>query len=338
MTVTAKEVAQHCGLSRETVAQILHGRGDRYRQITRDKVLAAANSLGYRPNSAARAMRLGRFRSIGIICATEAGLGRLDSSLLLGIEHAARNELHLTIGQVGDEQLSNRDGLPRIVGEWSCDGLLVNYVARFPPGIRELLTNSHIPAIWLNVRHEVDCIYPDDRGAAEAATRHLVELGHRRIAWFNCTGGEHYSKADRSEGYGAIMRAAGLGLHCHNVPIHGAGEALGAAARALFRAPERPTAVVCYSANEAVPAAFAAASLGLAIPRDLSLVCLGPVSPDVLGLDVTQAQPDFFDMGTRAVELVNRRIVEPDRPLPSVIHPFTWIPGATTAPPAVSPS
>src|SRR5580704_4944897 len=176
MTVTAKEVAVHCGLSRETVAQILHGRGGRYRPATRDKVLAAAHQLGYRPNSAARAMRLGRFRSIGIMCATEAGLGRLDTNLLLGIEHAARNELHLTIGQVGDEQLAHIDGLPRIVGEWSCDGLLINYVARFPAGVRDLLRQAHIPAIWLNVRHERDCIYPDDRGAAELATRHLIEL------------------------------------------------------------------------------------------------------------------------------------------------------------------
>lgn len=334
MTVTAKEVALHCGLSRETVAQILHGRSGRYRLATRDKVLAAANQLGYRPNSAARAMRLGRFRSIGIICATEAGLGRLDTNLLLGIEHAARNELHLTIGQVGDEQLSHSDGLPRIVGEWSCDGLLINYVARFPAGVRDLLAHAHIPAIWLNVRHEVDCIYPDDRGAAEMATRHLIELGHRRIAWFCCTGGEHYSRTDRCEGYGAAMRASGLDLRCHIVPIPGdGGEALGAAANALFAGHDRPTAVVCYAAHEAIPAAFAAASLGLAIPRDLSLVCLGPASALGLGRDVTHAHPDFFDMGMRAVDLVNRRIADPDRPLPPVVHPFIWIPGSTTAPP-----
>lgn len=336
MNPTAKDIAARCGVSRETVNQILRGRGDRYRPTTRDKVMAAATELGYRPNSAARAMRLGRFSSIGIVSAAEGGRGTLDPSLLLGIQDAACSDLHLAIGQVGDAAFADADGLPRIVGEWSCDGLLINYVASFPAGVAELLQRSRIPAIWLNVSHDADCIHPDDRGAALAATVRLIALGHRRIAWLSCTGGDHYSRRDRREGYVTAMREAGLAPLVHEQPMQGGGAPLGAFARSLLAGSARPTAVVCYSAGEAIPLAYAAAGLGLRLPADLSLVCLGPAGCEALGIAVTHARPDFYAMGWRAVDMIRRRIAQPGTVLPTQVHPWTWIDGATIAPPPAS--
>lgn len=332
MSVTIQDVADRCRLSRETVNHILRGRGAKYRPETRERVLAAAGELGYRPNSAARAMRLGSFRSIGLVSASERGVGALDAGLLLGIQGAAGTDLHISIGQVDDGAFTSPDGLPRIVGEWSCDGLLLNYVAAFPSAVRELLERSGIPAVWLNVRHESDCIHPDDHGAAAEAVRRMAAVGHRRIAYLSCTGGEHYSRDDRREGYLAAMRTAGLQPIVHEQPISGGGAALGAAVGAALDG--RPSALLCYSAGEAIPAAYAAAVRGLAIPRDLSLVCLGPAGTEGLGIAVAHARPDFHAMGRAAVDLLRRRIARPRASIPTVIHPFTWSEGATLAPPA----
>ena len=76
--------------------------------------------------------------------------------------------------------------------------------------------------MWVNAKFEVDCVYPDDYGAAKSATRQLIELGHRRIAFvhfinplFGATFEEsrprfHYSVEDRAFGYRDAMREAGL--------------------------------------------------------------------------------------------------------------------------------
>src|SRR6185369_16509410 len=85
MPVTIKEIAERSGLSIPTVSQVLNNKGHRYRSETCNRVLKAVRELGYRPNSSARAMRMGRFNCVALLLSTESYRSFLPNELLRGI-------------------------------------------------------------------------------------------------------------------------------------------------------------------------------------------------------------------------------------------------------------
>src|SRR5687768_3954251 len=82
MAVTVSTIAKHVGLSRQTVAFVLAGRHHLFREETRQKVLAAAEQLGYRRNAAAVAMSRGRYNAVGLLQSSNAALGTVHYNML----------------------------------------------------------------------------------------------------------------------------------------------------------------------------------------------------------------------------------------------------------------
>jgi LacI family transcriptional regulator len=342
-----KLIAAEAGISPNTVLRVLRGENkERWPSAIRRaaEIRRIAMKHGYLPNGSARAMRRGRFNCMALLLSTDRGRSYLPDELFNGIHDALHDHsMRLVISKLADEQLTSGQVMPAILREWSCDGLLINYTDRVPPEMVQLIGKYHIPSVWINRKQENDCIYYDDRGGAEAGTRHLIEQGHRGIAyldfiprdrWHN----SHYSHADRHDGYSRAMLAAGLTpMPREAFADVDVAERLDATV-ALLKGERRPTALVCYDTG--ARALLAAALAGLQVPRDLSILTFAPQRGDAggrrgesfLGRAVGQMGLPVEDAGHNAVDLLLRKIAAPAEKLPACVLPLKLDPGDTCGP------
>lgn len=349
MSVTIKLIAESTGLSIPTVGNILGKAAHRYNPETRRRVLQAASDLGYRPNASARAMRNKTLGCAALILSRsqQQTLSFIPDGLLDGLDdELATHNMHLTVSRLTDEELSSPAFLPKVLREYMADGMIVNCTHRIPEPMLELIHAHHAPAVWTNAKLADDCVYPDDFGAARAATERLLSLGHRRIAMVQLmdpTGWSgtfeqnrprmHYSVFDRAAGYGQAMREAGLNpqvlTHERFIPPPEQVETC----HALLKSADRPTAVLAYARHEASAVVCAARLLGWTVPADLSLVVFSPRDPDTLGYSVTAAAIPTQEMGRRAVQMLLEKIKTPGTARAPVPLPYGLQTSQTIGPP-----
>jgi DNA-binding LacI/PurR family transcriptional regulator len=266
MNITQKDIAAKLGVSNQLVSYALNGTGTVSDQM-RQRIVATATELGYRPNTSARVMKTGRFGCIGILMSTIRNRSALQSLLMEGIhDELALHDQHLMLVKSPDEPLTDEAAMPRLLREWMVDGLLVAFNLSTPPGMIETIRRHNIPSIWLNSDQEINCVRPNDEAAGYDAARHLQELGHRRIAYVTNTKSRHYSVAHRESGYRRAMREAGLKAQVLKIDTdEPRAQQLEISLRWLTR-PTRPTAMIFYSTDMALIAFYAAERLGLRIP------------------------------------------------------------------------
>lgn len=333
--VTIAQIAAEVGLAKSTVSCVLNGKPNPGVSPARAALVhEAAKRLNYRPSAAARAMRTGRFNAVGMILSDKIN----KISPFITMWRAMLDELHqrnltLTIGQLPDEELTNEACVPRLLGEWAVDGLIVDYVSELPERMLHLINEHHIPSVWINNRMDADCVYPDDMGAFRMATEHLLSLGHQRIAYMSWCTPHHYSHRDRRAGYAAAMKSAGLAVRDLSHPKGLPRVARLEQARALLRQPDRPSAFMCWEKDDAFPLLLAASEMGLQVPRDLSLICAHHEPTDEMGLMLSHVLVPAIEMGREAVRMLQRRIERPDVHQDPVAIPLTFNQGSTIAKP-----
>ena len=328
MSVTIKQIAQRTGLSIPTVGNVLGRAANRYSADTRRRVLEAAEELGYKPNSSARAIRNGRFGCAALVLSRSRASTHsyLPPHLLDGIDdELGAHNMHLTVSRLTDEELTTSDFIPKVLREHLADGMIVNYTHEIPPPMLELIRSHRTPAVWVNAKLDGDCVYPDDFAAAKRATEELIKLGHKRIAMvhlvarFDWTGEFadkrpqfHYSVADRADGYRSATRAAGLEprITSHEQFVNESEQLK--TCRALLSGADRPTAVLAYSENEGQAVIGAALSLGLDVPRDLSVLVFAAGEYYVAGHLVSVVEVPTEEMGRRAVRMLLEQLKQPE--------------------------
>lgn len=340
MAITLKRIAEHCGLSLQTVGAVLSGKEALFRPETVAKVKAAAQELGYRPNSAAKAMRSGRFDCAALVLSDNPWRSTLFRPQLTGIDHALNAAgMHLIHALIPEQDLRERGQVPRIIGELMADGLLINYNTGIPDALDQVITKHRLPAIWMNAKRARDCVYPDDEGAGRLATEHLLQLGHQRIAYVDYCHAttqpdQHYSAWDRQAGYEQAMRAAKLTPRVITSPQSVPSAQIPQVARAWLEAADRPTAVVTYCEREAEPILYAATALmGMQVPRDLSIVTIADDPADHTGVPLATVILPRYDLGKVAVDMLLERIAAPKRSLQARCLQVKLVPGVSTATP-----
>jgi LacI family transcriptional regulator len=335
--VTISQIAKEAGAAKSTVSCVLNGKfKESGASAARIAVIQeVAGRLNYRPSAAARAMRTGRFNAIGLVLGAQPGHTSPFADLALGllVDLRQRN-LSLTVASLPDEALAVGGFVPRMLGEWAVDGLLVDGVHEAPERMGALIRQHHIPSVWLNARLERDCVRADDAGATRLAVEHLLGLGHRRIAYHAFAPTAHHSHHDRADGYAQAMRAAGLEPRVLRAPIAVVPAERLAWSRQLLAASDRPTAVVAYGVEDALPLMVAALGQGLRVPDDLSLIAVHPGPAHFTGLPLTTLVVPVAAIGRAALAMLLERIADPRREQPAQAVPFTLDPGMTCAPPA----
>src|SRR5687768_16607026 len=348
MSVTIKQIAERTGLSVPTVGNVLGSAAHRYSASTRSKVMQAVQELGYRPNASARAMRRGRFGCAALVLSRshQQTHSHIPAGLLDGLDdELSLHDMHLTVSRLSDEELSSEEFIPKVLRQHTADGIIVNYTHEIPDEMLKLIHAHHAPAVWLNAKLNSDCVYPDDRAAATAVTDELLKLGHRRIALVHLIARlgapgtfadvwdrAHCSSGDRAAGDVDAMSRAGLPARVlsHERFIENADQIESCVA--LLSGPDRPTAVLAYSENEAHPLMCAARVLGLSLPRDLSVVMFAPNSLTVAGYEMSVAAVPTEEMGRRAVRMLIEKLEAPEQDCTPQRVPYGLVHGQTTGP------
>jgi len=334
---TLDDVARAAGVSKVTVSNVLNGRNkEAYPSAVRraDEIRHIAASLGYRPNAAAKSVRTGRFGAVGLLLSSEPNASVMFDVAwrsILGALH--EHDLHLNVGDLPDDKLTDERFVPKLLRELAADGLLINYIADIPPQMDRLIRRHRIPSVWMNARLEADCVFPDDRGNAYAATRRLLEMGHTRVAYLDLSVSSHYSAAEREAGYSEAMAEAGLTPRPQRAEGATGPDAWQARCSAFLAAPGRPTAVLTYEAYHAVPLYVAALRAGLDVPRDLSILTFHHQPVGTLGIPMDTMEIPAAAMGEQAVRMLYRRMEQPGLSLPPLPLPGRLVPGATCAAP-----
>lgn len=269
---TSQDVADLAGVSRSAVSLVLNGRGQG--NISRENqaaILAAAKELDYSPNPVALSLRTRRTATIGVVTdsiATSAFAGRL---LHGASEQAAAHGYLLLVIDTQQNRAAEQRAYETLRNR-QVDGLV--YAAMSlkpyepPPSLGEsvaVLANCWDPS------GTVASFIPDEIAGARAATRHLIERGHRDIVMLTGTP-EMVASGLREQGFGQAMADAGLPVPEPIVAGWEIDKGYAAARHVLTTYHPRPSAMFVIDDRAAVGVVLAAASLGLTVPGDLSVV------------------------------------------------------------------
>jgi DNA-binding LacI/PurR family transcriptional regulator len=302
--VTIADVAAHAGVGAGTVSRVLND-SPRVSERTRARVLAAIELLEYRPNPLARGLSRGRCQTLGVVVPffTHASaverlrgvVAALDGSrydlVLFNVESPVHRDEHFAT-------LTRRD---------RADGLLVMSLPP-PAGSLARLADSGVPIVLLDSRGAgVPMVVTDDVEGGRVATRHLVDLGHERIAFIGDEPGNPLgftSSGARERGYVETMAEVGLKVRPgdirHGPHVRTVAREL---ANQLLAGDDRPTAVFAASDTQALGVLEAARAAGLQVPHDLSVVGFDDIEVSSYAGLTTVRQP-LFESGRRATELL----------------------------------
>jgi LacI family transcriptional regulator len=314
---TSQDVAELAGVSRSAVSLVLNGRGTGNVSSERQAAIRrAAKRLNYTPNSVAVSLRNQRTNTIGVVTdaiATTAFGGKL----LSGAADAARTEgcLLLVIDTQRDPERESA-AFSTLVGR-QVDGLMFAGMELRPFHAPEpmhtapsVLSNCYEPD---NAVTSVSC---DEVGGGHRATELLLEAGHRDIVMLSGTT-DVVATARRVEGYLSAVRATGVEPRPPVTTGWEIDKGYAAAMRVLD-SESRPTGIVCANDRVAMGVALAAARLGLALPRDLSVVGYDDdenVAPCLVP-PLTTIRLPHYEMGWEAMRFLLRRIAgeSPEQP------------------------
>jgi len=355
---TMKDIAIATGVSRSTVSRILNNTPLMVPVAaeTRERVLAAARDLDYRPNPLARALRgaptmlLGAIvRDItdpffaGAIEAVSSAARAHGYNIVLGVAHGRATEAH---------------ELATVLEARQCDGILVLGDMGDQPRLLADLRDSHVPvvAMWQGTRLDlIPGVQVDNGLGIRLAVEHLIALGHRRIAFIGgrLLGDIRERQAAYVEAMSPVLGEipAGYIQHAANTP-EGGESALGA----LLRLSPRPTAIVASTDVLAIGVLRAALLRGVKVPDELSVVGFDdipmarvtvpslttirmPMEPMataaialLVGSDGQPGDGDGREDGASAADGTTPH--RPDRSIVRVFPPSLVVRGSTLAPPS----
>lgn len=305
MAVTIKDIARKAGVSHATVSRALRD-SPAVSPTTIDHIKQVAVDMGYVPNYAARGLKTKRSNVLGVI------IRRFDdpffSRVLDGIEDVLQAEGYsLFLAASGHNPVKDEEIIASMA-ERRVDGVIL-CSKRIDDKQREKLRSIGISTVLINEQSVEDAAFSvghDDVLGGTEITNHLLELGHRRIA-FVANSNAGLTSQRRQLGYQAALTAAGIIVQPEYViSIEGGQPKEGAAAvQKLIALEEMPTAIVCFNDLVAVGAIHSIIESGLSVPHDVSVTGFDDIA---LAEYVTPALTTFrqpkYEIGRRSAEMM----------------------------------
>lgn len=325
---TLREIADRAGVSVGTVSNVINGTAAVSAE-RRERVLAAIRELDYQPNHVARSLKLKKTRMLGMVISDITN--PFFPQLVRGAEDAALKNSYLLITFNTDDNVEREKRVLSVLRQRRVDGVLLVVApnAGDDGHIRGIL-DSGMPIVCLDrlpAGIEVDSVSVDNVAGARDCVRHLISMGHRRIAIL--TGPKAVqTAAERLQGYQEALIQAGIaadpGLVLEGDFRSESGYRLG---RALLAGSDRPTAVFVCNNMMALGLLRALAELGLNCPRDVAVASFDdfPLAEALQPRMTAVAQP-AYSIGYRGAELLIARIEgRPAEPRPSRIRLATQL-------------
>lgn len=312
--VTVTDVAARAGVSTATVSRALAGKTP-VGEVLRERVLAAAAALNYRPNRAARSLRARRSLTIAVIIPDIQNF--FFTGIVRGIDDVLqREDFTFLLGNSDGRADRERVYVETLRAEGAAGFIIVP--AQDNPDLYQELLHANLPIVALDrtaTGITLDHVMVTNLEGARDATAHLLNLGHRRIGYVG--GPPNLSVAkDRYAGYGQALQQADVPLDralVRNADFQQAGGY--AATEMLLQLPARPTALFVANNLMTLGALQALHERRLRIPDDVALIGFDdmPWATSLQPPLTAVAQPTY-ELGTTAAKLLLARLREPERP------------------------
>lgn len=340
-----KQLAQTLGLSQTTVSRALNG----YPEVsaaTRARVVAAAEAAQYVPSGRAKSLATGRTMTIGHVIPLSNRreiVNPIFGDFLAGAGAVyAANGYNVLLNLVPDDD--DLRAYREMQARAEVDGIVVHAPRmndRRIGHLRELGLPFVVHGRASGMTDPYDWIDVENRAAVEAATAHLVGLGHRRLALLNGVEAFDFARQRRA-GFEAALAAAGIAPDPAWMRSGDMTEPYGyRAARAMLAADPAPTAFVTASIVTAIGVRRAVEDLGLRLGREVSLVTWDDALSYLRNEEQADAEgPAIFTAmrsavhaaGARAADILLARIADPDAPPMTALLETTFVPGRSSGP------
>jgi LacI family transcriptional regulator len=305
--LTIRQIADLAGVSIATVSRVLNGRDD-VAPETREAVTRVIRENGYTANRSARGLSAGRTGLVGVL--VPLIYPAYFSSILAGAAEALSElDLRVVLSPTGHEHEREVSLLERLM-HGVTDGALIVMPEESSPELELLVAGGYRFVVVdpiMPLAERIPSVSAAHTSGADQAMRHLLELGHRRIA--QITGPRGWlATEDRRRGYQAALASAGIlpdpALEVEAIPEIPPGRA---AAEQLLDVAEAPTAIFAFNDNIAIGAIQAARARGLRVPEDLSIVGFDDVEgATIVTPALTTVRQPLAEMGRTAVSLLSR--------------------------------
>ncbi|MCX6407446.1 MAG: LacI family DNA-binding transcriptional regulator [Propionibacteriales bacterium] len=327
---TILDVAREAGVSKSTVSRVLDERLPTSHSASAQRVRDAAQRLGYRRDRFASALRRQQTRTVGVL------VPRLtDTVMAMTFEQVAaacaRRDQFAIVATTDDDPATEQEAVERLLDQ-RVDGLVLT-TARLGDDLTARLRDRGVPVVLaLRADGSTPSAVGDDELGGYLAARHLVDLGHRRIA---LVAGPSYASS-------AVGRQAGFRRALAEVGVTDVGDLVHESAfsmesgedvaRRVLASPDRPTAVFAVNDNTAIGVLAAAQALELSVPEDVSVVGYNDVPVSArLPRPLTTVRVPFDQIAAATLELLDE--TRAGAPVRHVVVAPTLIPRSTSARP-----
>lgn len=301
MSITIRDVARRAGVSVTTVSRALNGTGP-VSDEARRRVEAASAELRYMPHGTARSLITRRTDVLGVVLPDLSG--DLFGEVIRGMPPRAQERgYHLLLSSSHDGQREIELAVGAMRGR--VDGMIVmspdvsgaELAKSLPPDVPVVLLDCDVSGT------DFPAINVDNFGGARQMGRHLVGLGHRRVAMVTGSAAS-FDARERLRGFRAAL-AESAGVEGVEAPGDFTEAGGYRAALALLAGPHPPTAIFCANDAMAVGAISALRVAGRRVPDDVAVAGFGDVPPGrYLSPSLSSVRVDVSQMGARAVELL----------------------------------
>lgn len=299
------DVARHAGVSPQTVSRVSNGHSN-VDATTRARVIQSMRVLGYRPNSAARALRSGRFRTIGVIMFTLRTFGNMRTLEAIATE-AARANYSVMLIPVVDATLEQVSGAYSRLSEQGVDGVIIVFDANLlgdaeftlPPGLPVVVIDS-------DAGGEYTVVDTDQAQGSRQATEHLLGLGHRQV-WHIAGPRSSFSAVHREQSWRRTLTDAGI----EPPPALPGDWSTESGHRHGLTLGRRDEVTAIFAANDqmALGAMRALHELGRAVPGDISVVGFDDLEEaHSFWPPLTTIRQDFDEVGRQAIAHLLREV------------------------------
>jgi len=320
--VTLKDIARHAGVATGTVSMVMNN-SPLVAETTREHVWRVIKEHGYVYDRAAAQLRKKRTNIVGVsICDL---LNPYFAEIAAGVEQVLEEHGRVLFLGNSAESVPRQARFLATLREYNVEGVLLMPAVGTPRAAVERLREWHIPVVMVS-RYvpgvDVDYVGNDNRLGSVLATRHLLDLGHRRVAFIGLNRRTTTGR-DRFAGFRSALKEAHIALSPDLVvecsPTRQDGYH---AVRKLFDASRPPTAVVCFDDLLAFGAMLGLRHLGVEVGRDWSVVGADDVIEAALWLPpLTTMAVDVAGIGRAAAQLLRERIEHPDQPTQRLVIP-----------------
>jgi DNA-binding LacI/PurR family transcriptional regulator len=297
--VSMADVARLAGVSSQTVSRVSTGHPGVV-DTTRRQVLDAMRELGYRPNSAARALKLGEFRTIGVIVFTLSTTGNSRTVEAIATQ-AAEEGYAITLIPVAAPTQDGVLGAFTRLGELAVDGIIVIMevhlldatTVTLPPGVQVVMVDS-------DAGDRYTVVDTDQADGARQAVRHLLDLGHHTV-WHVTGPAESFAAERRAGAWRSVLQDTGRPVP----PLQRGDWSAESGYRAGLALADDPDCTAVFAANDQMALGLLRAfhERGRRVPQEISIVGFDDI-PDSGSFipPLTTVHQDFAEVGRRCVQ------------------------------------